>query len=239
MKNPMRRLIQIVEGVDLIEAPIGNLEVHKMDEPGTFPDADRKLLTNPAHIQKIRKKFEKTPYLFNLYFVNKPSENLYVNKDGKFTDTFQTDLENYNGFSNIKDEVKELTGLDVVPDPSAITVVFVSNANSINSVNMTPWMVAHRIGHAMSDAFYGDWNAVLKKLNKEFLTMRSARQDQLNDGDGPVELVAQYLMQGKITIKIPDDYEIIRDKIEGIRDAANNLIKNGLDKCVGRILISI
>jgi hypothetical protein len=35
---------------ELFEAPIGDLEVHHMDKPGTFPDADRKLLQTSVRL---------------------------------------------------------------------------------------------------------------------------------------------------------------------------------------------
>ena len=252
----------------LFEAPIGHLSVHDMDAPGSFPDRDRKLLQSPRHIEKIRQKFAGTRQVFDLYFVNQKGTQ-YVRtlepEDGMsdpiqaFTDDFFDILKKWNGIAT-PEIVKQLAGLDVHPNPDGISVVFLSNANEENTIAMTPWIIAHRFAHAITEGQLTDpTRSYSNKLPtaetvlvrtpsvtltaQEVATMRSVRSGMLLDGEFDEELIAQYLMQGKVTFRlpanVPDPQRSLRRRLARAEDDVNGVIAHLLRLCVGKILISV
>src|SRR5882672_7357651 len=57
---------------ELFEAPIATFKtIGDFEKPGSMPEPDRKLLTSTKAIKKIFDIFSKTPFDFNIYFINK------------------------------------------------------------------------------------------------------------------------------------------------------------------------
>ena len=110
--------------------PVGNF-----DKPGPFSGVDRKLVTHPTNQLKTAKFFEQTPYDFRLFFSNIPGT-------GKYSETGPVTPE----------QLKQMFGEQAQPiidgSEDAITVVFVGNKGD-SKVMMTPWIMAHRFGHAV------------------------------------------------------------------------------------------
>lgn len=112
--------------------PIGNFE-----KPGPFRGVDKKLVPHPKNELKAFKFFEKTPYDFRLFFSN-------ISGTGKYSE--------YGPMSPV--EIKKIFGdyapeiIDSSEESDTITVVFVGNSGD-RKVMMTPWLMAHRFGHAV------------------------------------------------------------------------------------------
>jgi hypothetical protein len=104
-------------------------------KPGPFQGPDKKLVPHPKNIEKATKFFEQTPYDFRLFFSNMPGTGKY-SEHGPMT----------------PDEIKKVFGpqADAILQDSEdqITVVFVGNKGD-RKVMLTPWMMAHRFGHAI------------------------------------------------------------------------------------------
>jgi len=105
------------------------------DKPGPFQGTDKKLVPHPKNIEKATQFFEKTPYDFRLFFSNIPGTGKY-SEYGPMT----------------SEEIKKVFGTEadsILQDSGdAITVVFVGNKGD-RKVMLTPWMMAHRFGHAI------------------------------------------------------------------------------------------
>jgi hypothetical protein len=108
------------------------------NKPGPFRGVDKKLVPHPTNQLKAAQFFEKTPYDFRLFFSNIPGT-------GKYSETGVVDAATIQSmFKSDPNAVNTiLQGSD-----DAITVVFVGNAGD-RKVMMTPWIMAHRIGHAI------------------------------------------------------------------------------------------
>ena len=255
---------------ELFESPIGNLEVHNMDVPGTFPDIDRKLLTSEKHIKNIRYRFQNVPYLFHLYFINRNdvqyTKTINNTTIPSFTDEFRNDLKDLSGETTSM-EIKRLFNIDVKPDSKAITVFYCSNANIENSISMTPWIIAHRFAHAVMDKsimFKNEIYTLGELINKmrifkqtinghflkakDFFTFRSARNDSLLYGEHLVELITQFIMTGrnkfeinpsKIELFSPDIIPTIQPSLDKFEIEISKCIDNMLDKCIGKIFITV
>lgn len=106
--------------------------------PGPFKAIDRKLVTHPTNQLKTAKFFSKSPYDFRLFFSN-------VSGTGKYGETGAvSDQQLISMFGD--DQASQI--LEGSKDENAITVVFVGNSGD-RAVMMTPWIMAHRLGHAI------------------------------------------------------------------------------------------
>jgi hypothetical protein len=117
-------------------------------KPGPFRGADKRLIPHPKSELKTQKFFERTPYDFRLFFSNVPGT-------GKYSE--------YGPMS--PDEIRKIFSQEQADEiinghDDAITVVFVGNKGD-SKVMMTPWIMAHRFGHAIQAGVRGGnhWSA--------------------------------------------------------------------------------
>lgn len=123
----------------LMEAPIGDYKtIGNFDKGSSYRHLrDRKMITSPRAIDIVKKKFNNNENTFNLYFVNSAAAD-------KWTEVGVVDL----------DWVKKNLGEEVAKEVSPhyggddINVIFTNNKGAEN-MPMTPWMMAHRIAHAL------------------------------------------------------------------------------------------
>ncbi len=121
---------------ELNEAPLADYEpMGDFNKPGPFRGADKKLIPHPTNKLKTARFFEQTPYDFRLFFSNIPGTGRYSEygpmEPRVVQEIFGTNAEQI--LANTQD---------------TITVVFVGNKGD-SKVMLTPWMMAHRIGHAV------------------------------------------------------------------------------------------
>ena len=125
----------------ITEAPIVDYEpLGDFKKPGSFNDPrDKKLIQNPKHEQKLFKFFEKTGVDFRIFPVNYPGLR-------QFTERGVVKPEFIQQIFAKRPEIAQKILSDI--DNDAITIVYVSNTGD-NKVVMTPWIMAHRFGHAI------------------------------------------------------------------------------------------
>lgn len=118
------------------EAPLADYEpMGNFEKPGPFRGADKKLIPHPTNKLKTAEFFEQTPYDFRLFFSNIPGTGRY-SEYGPMEPRVIQEI-----FKDAAEQI--LAGAE-----NAITVVFVGNKGD-SKVMLTPWMMAHRIGHAV------------------------------------------------------------------------------------------
>ena len=126
----------------LNEAPLADYQpIGDFNKPGPFRATDKKLVTHPVNQLKAAKFFEKTPYDFRLFFSNIPGT-------GKYSEYGKMDPH------QLRDIFGDNTDTILQGSEDAITVVFVGNSGA-DKVMLTPWMMAHRIGHAVQAGVRG------------------------------------------------------------------------------------
>lgn len=136
------------------EDPIDEMALAKyqtfgdFNKPGPFTGVDKKLIPHPKNIQKATTFFEQTPYDFRLFFSN-------ISGLGKYRETGPVSPERIRQMFN-KEQADEI----INGSEDAITVIYVSNVGD-RKVMMTPWIMAHRFGHAIQAGVRRDraWNA--------------------------------------------------------------------------------
>jgi hypothetical protein len=144
------------------------------DKPGPFTGADKKLVPHAKNIEKATKFFEQTPYDFRLFFSNIPGTGKY-GEYGPMT----------------PDQIRKIFGADaeeiIQGSEDAITVVYVGNRGEAK-VMLTPWVMAHRLGHAIQAGARGTraghvWTAAEKHF---FTTVNSTLAEHYGKVDrGP------------------------------------------------------
>jgi len=110
--------------------PMGDFE-----KPGPFRGVDKRLVPHPTNQLKTQRFLEKTPYDFRLFFSNIPGTGRYSEYGPMDPKTVQII------FGDAGNQI-------VDGHEDAITVVFVGNKGD-SKVMMTPWIMAHRFGHAI------------------------------------------------------------------------------------------
>ena len=150
------------------EAPLADYQpIGDFDKPGPFRGADKKLIPHPVNQLKAQRFFEKTPYNFRLFFSNIPGTGKYSEYGIMDPDTVKII------FGDAGEQI-------VAGHENAITVVYVGNSGD-SKVMLTPWMMAHRLGHAIQvgargqmrnqqqpwkageDHFFGQVNSMLEE----------------------------------------------------------------------------
>jgi len=127
------------------------------DRRSSFGDIDRKLLTSPKGVEKIRRQWENTPYNFDMYLVNDPR----INKS-RFREV---------GIVNM-DFVRDEMGITPkeIPDPdrNTITIIYTSNTGAERYM-ASGWILAHRLGHAIArgnDYIAKMWGEFINRLRR-------------------------------------------------------------------------
>ena len=122
----------------ITEAPLADYEpIGDFEKPGSFSTTkyDPKLATNDINITKAKKFFANTDYELRLYPVNKPGLRQYME----------------HGAMSKEEIVKIIPEAQAIIDRDpgdTITVFYVSNVGA-EKVPFTPWIMAHRLGHAI------------------------------------------------------------------------------------------
>ena len=131
----------------------------------------------------------------------------------------------------------------------------IGNLSPSDRIPMTPWILAHKIGHGIGDTkmYERRFNSIYKYLESltppvsksntrgsftkllsvvKLLTMKSARNNLLNNSDDIVsELFAQYLIQGTVKLNMDNSTES--------EEVINDDIKNILSSVSGKVIVEM
>jgi hypothetical protein len=136
LNNSPIRYVDVSDIEELDEMALSAYQtIGDFEKKGQFNPVDRKLVQHPVNYTKAVKFFEKTPYDFRLFFNNRPG------------------LRNYReqGVKSVE-QIQQIFGKDseqiLQNHEGAITIVFIGNYGT-DQVMMTPWIMAHRLGHAI------------------------------------------------------------------------------------------
>lgn len=123
----------------LVEAPIVSYNtVGDFNKGSSFTDKrDRVLLTNPRSVERTMKKFANNTIDFNFIFVNNKYARQYT-EVGEVTHGWVE--------KNLGEEAYKM--LEKTFSRDAVNVIFTNNKGA-ERFPMTPWIIAHRLGHVI------------------------------------------------------------------------------------------
>jgi len=122
---------------DLFEAPLADYQpLGDFNSPGPFRNPiDKKLATHPVAISKVYKFFENTDYDFRIFVCN-------ISGTGKHAES---------GIAT-PEKIKNIFGAEadkiLANHDDAITIIYVGNSGA-DRMPLSPWIMAHRLGHAI------------------------------------------------------------------------------------------
>jgi hypothetical protein len=198
-----------VRATDFItEAPLQSYDtMGDFNKPGPFKGPDKKLVPHPTNILKTQRFLEKTPYDFRLFFSN-------ISGTGKYSEYGPADAAKLQEIFGDEQAQKIIAGSE-----DAITVVFVGNAGDAK-VPMTPWIMAHRFGHAIQagvrkNTGWSTW----KEAEKHFFNqVNSMLYEYYNKGRA-------YGGSGSMKSDLTPEYNALFNAIGTQRSSRNNEIK--------------
>lgn len=144
----------------ITEAPIGDYKtIGDFSKSYSFRDKrDRTLATEPKIVERTKKKFGNTPYTLNFYMVNTKNAKNVPSDYGLATYEW---VQRVLG-DEVANEMKEYASND------AINVIFTGNSAG-EKVVLTPWILAHRMAHALSR-----YNNSYGRNSRQFQTYQNA-----------------------------------------------------------------
>lgn len=122
---------------EINEAPLADFGTYgDLDKEGSFRSGDLRAMKNPKWVEKVERYLKKSPQNINLYLVN-----------GDIKNRDYEERQKYGGVQSLS-YVERLIGKKVPDAIDSITVVLMNNEGD-ERVGLTPWIVAHRIAHAL------------------------------------------------------------------------------------------
>jgi len=196
---------------DITEAPLADFQpIGDFAKPGPFTGVDKKLVPHAATKMKAEKFFEKTPYDFRLFFSN-------VSGTGKYGESGVTSP------ASIQKIFGEQAQQIITGSEDAITVVFVGNVGTAK-VMMTPWIMAHRFGHAIQATRYSKgWSAWGNAEDHFFTTVNNT----LSEYYGKVAQRSSRLQSQsqKMSNNLTAEYNALFNAVGTQKSSRNNQIK--------------
>jgi len=128
---------------EITEAPISDItHLGNWEKNSSYRDQDRKLLTSPKAITKIKSMWRfPTEVDFNIFLINNPEANRHTELGtiGKIDQAKE-----WLGKNMPKTAPEIIVGLK----PDEVNILFTNN-KGVERVPMTGWIMAHRLGHVL------------------------------------------------------------------------------------------
>jgi len=203
-----------------------------------FSRKDKAIISSPKTARVLEQKLKSSKYNFNILFI----ENFKIDWTAK---------KDWRPEKILDDRISEYVKSNNLNIDQSITYISNRSAGHL----MTPWMILHRLAHAIgavNPSVYNTFHIILDlrssryldHLRKVFL-FKSIQQDGEYSitSRGSVEelfheLVAEYLWHGHIRLN-PKTLPVDRERYQKVINSIESLIVRNLDSCVGQILRDI
>ncbi len=207
-KKPEQLLYKGKNDLELDEMALKSYEpIGDFNKSHSFSNkVDRKLAVHPTQLKKIESFLEKTPYDFRIFVLNQQGARKYAEHGSMTYDEF------------LKAFGRE-TAANVFSDTDdAINIVYVGNAGA-DKVMFTPWIMAHRLGHAFqSENRKQRYSTQWSETEKFFFT-------HINDILRSVYKIDQSSNRNDFDYKLAQYYSALFNSIGTMRSARTNQIK--------------
>lgn len=139
---------------DVTETPLVDIEpVGDFDKPGGFRSQyDKRIVTNPIVHQRAKQFFSRSPHDFRIYPINVPGGSKHLETGEVSMEWLEQNLPKAAAVLNDK------------PLKEGEIVIFFTNNTGTDKVPLTPWMMAHRIGHVLRVKRTDAWKVLETEL---------------------------------------------------------------------------
>lgn len=242
------------------EAPIEDIShIGNTDTATNFTKPEIKMLKSEKYEKRLRNAFSKTPFVFDIVFLYHDKFDASNDKVNKTMSNY--DIPNRDYVDNQKYKLGQFNQT-IEGTPNKITFVLLGNLSPTDKIPITPWMLAHKIGHAINirnkSIFVKRMNfidavtnlekyivdrdksefekIILKPQFENIFSFRSWIKDKsslIYTQEFPIELVALYLTSGKITPNTNDKIAI------NLCNEINKELENIFDSLKGKVINDI
>jgi len=215
---------------------------------GKFSKKDKIIISHPKTARILEEKLKKSKYNFNILLIEKNS-NVQVTfsptSSRPILKGYPDQIENYMKENNLQKE-------------NHITFVKLGTTGHL----LTPWMILHNLGHAITDHLSKNRSSAYEKLDRlaydiydiypQVFLFQSATSRKVEDSaELTHELIAEYLWHGKIRVNnnfnekniklyTGDEYtKALWSDREHLISQAEEYIDECLKECVGEIIYDI
>lgn len=228
---------------ELFETPVFDISYQgDFDAPGTFKNPlDRDMIRRPVMVGKLAQLFSKAHHFIRIHFLQmKPDERATI-PNGKL---------DKKGLGMVRAKGFNLPN----PGPEDISVILTSNENHPNSkMPMSPWMVGHRIAHAILETTPGEEELVDllmatyhgksgagrgfdNNLGNSIGTMGSARAGRVKGTyEFVTEALVQYMTKGHVVLR--PYLEVDEAATRALEEKINTIYARILDDAAGNTFI--
>ena len=210
-------------------------------EKGKFTRRDQILISRPKTFRELEERLKNSKYNFNILMIEKNPDYSY----SKSSEINQ--LAPPYGLGGNHSEIIEYLKENKIDFYNSITFIQRSSSGHL----LTPWMILHRIGHAITTRignknvdykFYSIVREYLpEKFNNkilsifEFKSAKDPKYSGINDAELIHEVIAEYLWNGKIRLSTSLG-EQDKKECEQLIDELEKLVDELLKECVGKII---
>jgi hypothetical protein len=201
-----------------------------------FSRKDKAIISSPKTARVLEQKLKSSKYNFNILFI----ENFRINWGTK----------DWRPEKNLDDRISEYVKSNNLNIDQSITYISNRSAGHL----MTPWMILHRLAHAIgaiNGSIYDSLRIILDLKSSNLIHLANVFSFKSIQQDGRFsitsresveelfhELVAEYLWHGKIRLN-PKVLSSDREHYQKVISDIESLIVKSLDNCVGKILRDI
>lgn len=139
---------------EINEAPLADFGAYgDLDREGSFRSDDLRAIRNPKWLEKVRSGLSRSNYLYNIYLFN--GEDGYVTFDENGVEGYSRanvrDLSTLNRWAGVYpiSKLKQITGRDPPSNYYDCINLLLTENEGAERMPLTPWMLAHRMSHAI------------------------------------------------------------------------------------------
>jgi hypothetical protein len=198
---------------ELLEAPIGNYDAVGVNDEGSFKHRqDRSIIASTKAEQKIRRLLANVPQTIDIVFL----DTGFKTDDGNEQNQHWLEIAGPRDYAQMR---ATIPGFPMRSGSDAIMLVLTNNEGA-NRVQLSGWIVAHRMGHALTfgsdfesrfqniqyslhdlQAYWRDgWMTPAIEVCYAIGRMKSCRERNLTQTpEFTYECFAQYIVQGSVT----------------------------------------
>ena len=225
----------------LYEAPLADISFHSTDQPGSFTAAEKKIIDRYITTGEYSRKLKAVPFDLYVYFIDNEvlgeigksypekeiPKSIWKYQDAPVKDFIDDNIDATDFPKAVFKTVFKLIREIDEKDPGGVHFIMGDNFSATNQIAPTPWMIAHRLSHALINpsilddlkmptlGMLGNTTPIyITGFLINALTMKSAVTGNLDEDEANAEMFTQYLLTGDIPLNLKKMHQDFREFID-------------------------